>query len=72
MSLPGNHHQPVKIINEVLGAAFFVRELRVLGPPDAALKAVLMQALKNLLDGWSKVEGMKPERLARYQWDVCL
>lgn len=61
MTPPCDHEQQVKIIKKPFGGTFLVRELRVLGMPDAALKAVLVQPRENLLDGRCQVKSMKPK-----------
>jgi hypothetical protein len=51
MTPSGDHLQPVEIIEKALRAAFFVRKMLALGPPDSALDATLVQAAEKLLDG---------------------
>jgi len=46
MTPSGDHLQPVEIIEKALRAAFFVRKMLALGPPNAALEAALVQALE--------------------------
>jgi hypothetical protein len=42
MASPGDHEQPVKVIDKSLGRSSFVRQVLMLGSPDAALDTVLV------------------------------